>query len=37
MLNQLTQSNKRSQLILTVGLCLATVLAIQIVGVAYRR
>jgi uncharacterized protein YjbI with pentapeptide repeats len=36
MLNQLTQSNKLSQLILTAGLCLATVLAIQIVGVAYR-
>jgi uncharacterized protein YjbI with pentapeptide repeats len=33
MLNQLTQSNKLSQLILTAGLCLATVLAIQIVGV----
>jgi uncharacterized protein YjbI with pentapeptide repeats len=32
MLNQLTQSNKLSQLILTAGLCLATVLAIQIVG-----
>ncbi|AFY99426.1 pentapeptide repeat-containing protein [Calothrix sp. PCC 6303] len=30
MLNQLTQSNKLSQLILTAGLCLATVLAIQI-------
>jgi hypothetical protein len=36
MLNQLTQRNKLSQLILTAGLCLATVLAIQIVGVAYR-
>lgn len=36
MLNRLTQSNKLSQLILTAGLCLATVLAIQIVGVAYR-
>ncbi|AFY93325.1 pentapeptide repeat-containing protein [Chamaesiphon minutus] len=32
MLNQLTQSTKLSQLILTAGLCLATVLAIQIVG-----
>jgi hypothetical protein len=30
MLNQLTQSNKLSQLILTAGLCLATVLAIQL-------
>lgn len=33
MLNQLTQNNKLSQLILTAGLCLATVLAIQLVGV----
>jgi uncharacterized protein YjbI with pentapeptide repeats len=32
MLNRLTQSNKLSQLILTAGLCLATVVAIQIVG-----
>ncbi|PSB58645.1 pentapeptide repeat-containing protein [Chamaesiphon polymorphus] len=30
MLNRLTHSNKLSQLILTAGLCLATVLAIQI-------
>ena len=36
MLNRLTQSNKLSQLVLTAGLCLATVLAIQLVGVAYR-
>ncbi|WP_373539300.1 hypothetical protein [Chamaesiphon sp.] len=32
MLNQLTQRNKLSQLILTAGICLATVLAFQIVG-----